>query len=76
MSVFWIILAGVRWMIIYLDTSQAIFGMGLGLVGLVGAYTYNWMKNKDEEAGELQNSIELTRDWMRHIIKLNKLRQE
>jgi len=76
LSFFWIILSGVRWMIVYSDTSQAILGMGLGLVGLGGAYMYNWMRNKDKENEDLTDSISLTREWVRHILKLNKLRQE
>lgn len=53
LGLFWMVLAGVRWMWIYPDTSQAVMGMLIGIGGAVVcfgfAYIYEQIKNLKEK---------------------------
>ncbi len=54
---------------IYTTFTQLIISLGITGFLILAAflYIYNWMKNKDEELGEMNESIDRTRDYIREV---------
>ena len=54
---------------IYTTFTQLIISLGIAgiLILAVLLYIYNWMKNKDEELEEINESIDRTRDYIREV---------
>lgn len=53
----------IRWYFIWLDISQAVLGVGLGLLVIILSYVYNWMRHIDYELDKQEKRIDATVDW-------------
>lgn len=53
----------IRWYIIYYDLSQAILGMGVGLLGIVLSYIYSFMILVEEELRKHEKRLDSIASW-------------
>ena len=53
----------VRWGFIYIDYSNAIFGMAIGSIILAFSYLYNWMKLQDTFNKKIEDRINALVGW-------------
>jgi len=58
-----IALSALRWLVLWPDISQAIFGMGIGAMILGGSYLYNWMKMNEEQFDKINKRLDAFTDW-------------
>ena len=64
-----IITSILKWYIHYVDLSQLIFGVGLGVFALVASYIYQRFVEISEELKELHRGLDLQNMWIRDELK-------
>lgn len=53
----------IRWYIIYYDLSQAVLGMGVGLLGIILSYIYSFMKGVEETLRKHEKRLDSIASW-------------
>lgn len=62
-SIVWASMALQRWWVVYKDPSQLTLALIIAVIGMGGAYVYNWMRNKDEEDAKQTERLDALVMW-------------
>lgn len=62
-SILWLTMAIERWWFDYHDVSQLLLAVIIGLMGLGGAYVYNFMKRSDAHFRENDKKYTALLEW-------------
>jgi len=73
LGLFWMILAGVRWMWVYPDTSQAVMGMLIGIGGAIVFFGFAYCYERINDIEDRQRAHEMRWD---SFIQDNKSEEE
>lgn len=53
----------IRWYFIWYDISQAMLGVGIGILVMILAYIYNWMKETEIAIGKINKRVDAVVMW-------------
>ena len=69
-SIFWIVIATIRWFFIWTDYSNWLFAMMFGVGGVIIAYEYHQRKCIEKKVDYLNGRVDaLLREWTKEEFK-------
>ena len=57
------VLSAMRWFALWIDISQGLMGVGIGLLICILSYVYNYMRNTDERFDDLKSRVDALVMW-------------